>query len=152
MDGGRQLRIGEGKPTMCEYCKETEVKFRNLEADEKTECEWISEELGPGACDRDAVYFVSEWYVEQHLCALHKTETEAEMNDEDLSGFLDAAGFSSEAELRPIQAEEACDAVVPAGEEWTACNKKATHAKYVLNESALCAQHLAELQADAAAK
>jgi len=129
---------------MCEYCSETKATVTKLDGDEETECEWISEELGPGACDKPAVYFVSEWYVEEHLCAMHKSETENEMK-EGVADFLEAVGFSSELEMRPIQAEETCDSIVPAGTGWKPCDKKAVFAKYVLNNSALCAEHVAEL-------
>ena len=65
--------------------------------------------------------------------------------EEDVADFLEAAGFSSELEMRPIQAEETCDSIVRAAEEWKPCDKKAGFAKYVLNNSALCAEHVAEL-------
>src|SRR4029077_14614695 len=63
-------------PTVCEYCNKTDVVVEKLDSDEQFPCEWISEEEGPGACDQQAVYAVSEWYVEDHLCDLHKENTE----------------------------------------------------------------------------
>ena len=55
-------------PTVCEYCNKTDVVVEKLDSDEQFPCEWISEEEGPGACDQQAVYAVSEWYVEI-ICA-----------------------------------------------------------------------------------
>jgi hypothetical protein len=60
---------------MCEYCSKTEVVVEKLDSDDRLPCEWIFEEEGPGACDQEAVYAVSELYVEDHLCDLHKENT-----------------------------------------------------------------------------
>jgi len=72
---------------MCEYCDKSEVIVEKLDSDEQFPCEWISEEEGPGTCDQQAAYAVSEWYVEDHLCDVHKENTEKEM-EEGLADFL----------------------------------------------------------------
>jgi hypothetical protein len=125
---------------MCEYCNKTETTVERLATDEIFPCEWISEESGPGACAEQAVYSVSDWYVEDHLCEAHKLVTEKEMK-EGLGDFLDSAGFSSEFEVKPIQQEETCDYFDPTSADWEPCGKKATYAKYILDTSLLCAEH-----------
>jgi hypothetical protein len=130
-------------PIMCEFCGKTEVTIEKLESDEQYPCEWISEEFGPGACAELAVYSVSEWYVEDHLCDAHRLTTEKEM-EEGLGEFLDSAGFRSQFEMRPIQQEETCDYFAPNSADWEPCGKKATHAKYILDTSLLCPEHAAE--------
>jgi hypothetical protein len=57
---------------MCEFCSKTEVTIEKLAAEEQSPCEWISEEEGPGACDQQAAYAVSEWYVEDHYATFTK--------------------------------------------------------------------------------
>jgi hypothetical protein len=64
---------------MCEFCGKTEVTIEKFDGEEQYRCEWISEEEGPGTCDQQAAYAVSEWYVEDHLCDAHKENTEKEM-------------------------------------------------------------------------
>jgi hypothetical protein len=129
---------------MCEFCSKTEVTIEKLAAEEQSPCEWISEEEGPGACDQQAAYAVSEWYVEDHLCDVHKKDTEKEM-EEGLGEFLDSAGFRSQFEIRPIQQEETCDYFAPDSADWEHCGKKAAFAKYILDTSLLCAEHAAEM-------
>ena len=128
---------------MCEFCTKTEVTVEKLAEDEESACEWISEELGPGACDEPALYSVSEWYVEEHLCDVHKLATETEM-EEGLGDFLDSAGFRSQFELRPIEQAETCEYFATDSADWEPCGKKATHAKYILDTSLFCAEHAAE--------
>jgi hypothetical protein len=82
---------------MCEYCKKTEVTIETLDTDDQYPCEWITEEAGPGACAELALYSVSEWYVEDHLCDAHKLATEKEM-EEGLGDFLDSVEFRSQFE------------------------------------------------------
>jgi hypothetical protein len=86
---------------MCEYCKKTEVTIETLDTDDQYPCEWITEEAGPGACAELALYSVSEWYVEDHLCDAHKLATEKEM-EEGLRDFLDSVEFRSQFEMKPI--------------------------------------------------
>jgi hypothetical protein len=86
---------------MCEYCKKTEVTIETLDTDDQYPCEWITEEAGPGACAELALYSVSEWYVEDHLCDAHKLATEKEM-EEGLGDFLDSVEFRSQFEMKPI--------------------------------------------------
>ena len=129
---------------MCEYCSKTETSIERLAADEQFPCEWISEEFGPGACAEQAVYSVSDWLVEDHLCEAHMLATEREMEEEGLGDFLDSAGFRSQFEMRPIEQEESCDYIAPTATDWEPCGKKATHAKYILDTSLLCAEHAAE--------
>ena len=128
---------------MCEFCNKTEVTVEKLAEDEESLCEWISEESGPGACAEPALYSVSEWYVEEHLCDVHKLVTEKEM-EEGLGDFLDSAGFRSQFELRPIEQAETCEYFAPDSADWEPCGKKATHAKYILDTSLFCAEHAAE--------
>ena len=97
---------------MCEYCNKTDVTVTKLDSDEESPCEWFTEEEGSGSCDKLAVYSVSEWYVEDHLCDAHKKETEKEL-EEGLADFLDSVGFGSQFEIRPIQQEETCDYIAP---------------------------------------
>src|ERR687896_51033 len=59
---------------MCEYCNKTEVTVAKLDSNEESPCEWISEE-GPVSCDKSAVFAVSEWYVEDHLCEFTRTQS-----------------------------------------------------------------------------
>jgi hypothetical protein len=129
---------------VCEYCNKTEVTVKKLEVDEQYPCEWISEEAGPGACAAPALYSVSEWYVEDHLCDDHKVATEKEMQ-EGLGEFLDSAGFSSQFEMRSIEQAETCDYFAPDSADWEPCGKKARYAKYILDSSLLCAEHAAEM-------
>jgi hypothetical protein len=98
---------------MCEYCNKTEVTVAKLDSDDESQCEWFSEEEAPGSCDKPTVYSFSEWYVEDHLCEVHKEGTEKEL-EEGLADFLDRVGFGSEYEMRPIEQEEACDYISPA--------------------------------------
>jgi hypothetical protein len=134
---------------MCEYCNKTEVTVAKLDFNEESPCEWISEEKDPGSCDKSAVFAVSEWYVEDHLCDVHKDATEREL-EEGLADFLDSAGFASQCEMRPIEQEESCDCVFPAGiDNWQTCGKRASFAKYILENWVLCAEHAAEMQHDA---
>jgi hypothetical protein len=128
---------------MCEFCNKSEVTVETLDAGENHPCEWISEELGPGACAERAVYAVSDWFVEDHLCGAHKLETENQM-EEGLGDFLESAGFRSQFEIKPIQQEETCDYIARTATDWQVCGKKATHAKYILDTSLLCAEHAAE--------
>ncbi len=116
-----------------------------MDADEQYPCEWISEETGPGACAELAVYTVSDWYVEDHLCDAHRLVTEKEMS-EGLGEFLDSVGFRSQFEIRPIGQEETCDYFAPDSADWKPCGKKATFAKYILDTSLVCAEHAAAMQ------
>jgi hypothetical protein len=130
---------------MCEYCNKTQITVAKLVPDEESECEWVSEEEGPGSCDKPAVYSVSEWYVEDHLCDVHKEATEKEL-EEGLADFLDSAGFGSQYEMRPIKQEETCDYISPAAvDNWQPCGKRATYAKYILETWILCAEHTTEM-------
>ena len=130
---------------MCEFCAKAEVTVEKLAENEESSCEWISEELGPGACDEPAAYAVSEWYVEEHLCELHSLVTEKEMA-EGLGDLLDSVGFRSQFELRPIEQAETCEYFAPDSADWKPCGKKATHAKYILDTSLVCAEHAADMQ------
>jgi hypothetical protein len=132
---------------MCEYCSKTETTLERLAPDEVVPCEWISEELGPGACAEQAVFAVSDWFVEDHLCEAHKLATEKEMN-EGLGEFLDSVGFGSEFEFKAIEQEESCDYIDPTAGDWHTCGKKASHAKYILDTSLFCAKHAAEASGD----
>jgi hypothetical protein len=129
---------------MCEYCEKNEVTVEPLDAAERNTCEWIDEEAGPGACAAVAVYSVSSWYVEDHLCDAHKLATEQEMN-EGLGEFLESAGFRSQFDIRPIEQEDTCDYFAPDSADWEPCGKKAAFAKYILDTSLLCAEHTAEM-------
>lgn len=129
---------------MCEYCNKTEVAVVKLDSDEESQCEWFSEDEAPGSCDKPAVYSVSEWYVEDHLCQVHKEGTEKEL-EEGLADFLDRVGFGSQYEMRPIKQEEKCDYISPATtQNWQPCGKRARYAKDVLETSVLCTEHVAE--------
>lgn len=130
---------------MCEFCAKTEVTVEKLAEDDDSPCEWISEELGPGACDESAAYSVSEWYVEEHLCDVHRLVTEQEM-EEGLGDLLDSVGFRSQFELRPIEQAETCEYFAPDSADWEPCGKKAAHAKYILDTSRVCAAHAAEMK------
>jgi len=129
---------------MCEFCNESEVTVEKLEPDEQCPCEWIAEEAGPGACAALALYSVSEWYVEDHLCDSHRIATEKEMQ-EGLGELLDSAGFRCQFEIRPIQQEETCDYFAPTSADWEPCGKRATFAKYILDSTPWCAEHAAEM-------
>jgi hypothetical protein len=133
---------------MCEYCSKSEITVEKLDGDEQFPCEWISEECGSGACSEQAVYSVSDWFVEEHLCETHKLSTEKE-RDEGLLDFMESAGFNSQFEIRPINQNETCGCVMPAGTDWKPCGKKATYAKYILDTSLLCAKHAAAAKRDA---
>ena len=128
---------------MCEYCSKTETTVERLATDKQFTCEWISEEFGPGACAEQAVYSVSDWFVEDHLCDAHRLATEKEM-EEGLGDFLDSAGFRSQFEIKPIEQEATCDYIAPAATDWEPCGKKAACAKYILDTSLVCAEHAAE--------
>jgi hypothetical protein len=132
---------------MCEHCDKNEVSVERLDADEQYPCEWISEETGPGACAELAVYTVSDWYVEDHLCDAHRLVTEKEMA-EGLGEFLDSVGFRSQFEIRPIEQKETCDYFAPDSADWKPCGKKATFAKYILDTSLVCAEHAAAMKQD----
>jgi len=129
---------------MCEYCSRTDVTVTKLDDDEESACEWLSEEESRGSCHKAAAYSVSAWYVEDHLCDAHKNQTEKEM-EEGLADFLEGAGFSSQFEIRPIKQGETCDYIAPTATDWKPCGKKATHAKYVLDNSVLCAEHAVQM-------
>jgi hypothetical protein len=129
---------------MCEYCSKTEVVVEKLDSDDRLPCQWVFEEEGPGACDQEAVYAVSEWYVEDHLCDLHKENTEREM-EEGLADFLAGVGFGSQFEIRPIKQEETCQYIAPSATDWKPCGKKASHAKYVLEKWLVCPEHATEM-------
>ncbi len=130
---------------MCEYCNKTKVTVAKLDSDEESPCEWFSEEEGPGCCDKPAVFSVSEWYVEDHLCNTHMEETEKDLQ-EGLADFLEHAGFGSQYEMRLIEQGETCDYISPAAmNSWQPCGKKASHAKYILENWLLCAEHTAEM-------
>ena len=129
---------------MCEFCGKTEVTNEKLDAEGQYPCEWISEEEGPGACAALALYSVSEWYVEDHLCDAHRLATEKEM-EEGLGEFLDSAGFRSQFEIRPIEQKETCDYFAPDSADWEPCGKTATFAKYILDTTLVCAEHAAEM-------
>jgi hypothetical protein len=131
-------------PTVCEYCNKTDVVVEKLDSDEQFPCEWISEEEGPGACDQQAVYAVSEWYVEDHLCDLHKENTEKEM-EEGLADFMVDVGFGSQFDIRPIKQEETCQYIAPSARDWKPCGEKARHAKYVLEKWLVCPEHATEM-------
>jgi hypothetical protein len=131
-------------PTVCEYCNKTDVVVEKLDSDEQFPCEWISEEEGPGACDQQAVYAVSEWYVEDHLCDLHKENTEKEM-EEGLADFMVDVGFGSQFDIRPIKQEETCQYIAPSARDWKPCGGKARHAKYVLEKWLVCLEHATEM-------
>lgn len=136
---------------MCEYCNKTEATVAKLDSDAESQCEWFSEEA-PGCCDKPAVFSVSEWYVEDHLCEVHKKGTEKEL-EEGLGDFLDRVGFGSQYEMRPIEQEETCDYISPAAiENWQPCGKRATHAKYILENWVLCTEHAAAMGYDIQAK
>ena len=128
---------------MCEYCKKTEVTIETLDTGDQYPCEWITEEAGPGVCAELALYSVSEWYVEDHLCDAHKLATEKEM-EEGLGDFLDSVEFRSQFEMKPIAEKETCDYMDPTATDWKVCGRKATHAKYILDNSLFCAEHAAE--------
>ncbi len=115
-----------------------------MDSDDRFPCEWISEEEGPGACDQQAAYAVSEWYVEDHLCDAHKENTEKEM-EEGLADFLAVIGFGSQFEIRPIKQEETCQYIAPSPTDWKPCGKKARHAKYVLEKWVVCPEHATEM-------
>ena len=136
---------------MCEYCGKRQLTVEKLEGDEQFPCEWISEESGAQACAEQAVYSVSDGSVEQHLCETHKFSTEKE-RDEGLLDFMESAGFNSQFEIRPINQEETCGCVMPAGADWKPCGKKAPYAKYILDTSFLCAKHAADAERDAEKK
>jgi hypothetical protein len=129
---------------MCEFCGQTEVTIEKLDAEGQYPCEWISEEEGPAACAALALYSVSEWYVEDHLCDAHRLATEKEMA-EGLGEFLDSAGFRSQFEIRPIEQKETCDYFAPDSADWEPCGKTATFAKYILDTTLVCAEHAAEM-------
>jgi hypothetical protein len=130
---------------MCEYCNKTDVTLAQIDSEEEPPCEWFSEEEGPGSCDKPAVFKLSEWYVEDHLCETHKKETEEEM-EEGLGDVLNSAGFGAQYEMRAIEQEETCDYISPADSgNWKPCGKKASHAKYILENWALCADHAVEM-------
>jgi hypothetical protein len=130
---------------MCEFCSKTEITIEKLDVDEEEyPCEWILEEAGPGACAALALYSVSEWYVEDHLCDAHRLATEKEM-EEGLGAFLDSAGFRSQFEIRPIEQKETCDYLAPNSADWEPCGKKATFAKYILDSTLVCAEHAAAM-------
>jgi hypothetical protein len=128
---------------MCEFCEKSETTLEKLDDDEDYPCEWFTEESGPGACSERAVYAVSVWFVDEHLCEAHQRETEKLM-DEGLGDFMDSVGFSSDFEIKPIKSEETCDYVAPDATDWKPCEKKATFAKYILDTSLLCAAHAEE--------
>ncbi|HXK30941.1 MAG TPA: hypothetical protein VJ646_22065 [Candidatus Binatia bacterium] len=98
-----------------------------------------------------AVYSVSEWYVEDHLCNAHTLATEKEM-EEGFGEFLDSAGFRSQFEIRPIQQEETCEYFAPDSADWEPCGEKATFAKYILDSSLVCAEHAAEMNQESEKK
>jgi hypothetical protein len=133
---------------MCEYCSKSEITVEKLASDEQFPCEWFSEESGPGACEEQAVYSVSDWFVEDHLCETHKRATEKEMA-EGLGDFMESAGFRSQFEIRPIEQQETCDYLEPTAADWKPCGRKATYAKYILDTSLLCAEHAADAGRDA---
>jgi hypothetical protein len=133
---------------MCEYCSKSEITVERLAADEIFPCEWISEDSGPGACAEHATYSVSDWYVEDHLCEAHKLATEKQM-EEGLGDFLDSVGFSSQFETKRIEQKETCDYFDPTSTDWEPCGKKANYAKYILDTSLLCAEHLEHAKRDA---
>jgi hypothetical protein len=128
---------------MCEFCEKSETTFEKLDSEEGHTCEWFTEESGPGACSKRAVYAVSIWFVDDHLCEAHKRAVEKQM-DEGLGDFLDSVGFSSEFEIKPIESQETCDYVAPESTDWKLCGRKAAFAKYILDTSLLCAEHAEE--------
>jgi hypothetical protein len=130
---------------MCEFCSKSETTIEKLDSDEEFPCEYISEEAGPGACGEPAVCSVSLWFVDDHLCEIHKRATETEMA-EGLSDFMESAGFDSKFEIRPIEQEETCDYTDPLSANWESCGRKASYAKYILDTSLLCAEHAAEFE------
>jgi hypothetical protein len=135
---------------MCQLCEERSIEVEELEnEDEEVQCEWMSEEEGPGSCERSAAYAVSEWYVEDHLCQAHAEEFARDL-EEGLSDLLEATGLGSEQELRPIGPGELCEHTppLPSG-EWKPCRRAAAYAKYVLTTWLVCPEHAAAMQAEA---
>lgn len=132
---------------MCKYCDLSETKIENLDDDEESDCEWISEEFGPGVCNEPAAYVVSDWFVDDHLYAAHKIEVEQEMA-EGLGEFIEAAGFQSQFEIKAIDDEEICDYMDFGKPGWQRCGEKARYAKYILDTALLCREHAAEAQGD----
>ena len=133
---------------MCEYCDKTETKVEKLGDDDLFPCEWIAEELGPGACGEQAIYAVSDWFIDDHLCNAHKVAVEEDM-EEGLGEFLETAGFHAQYEIKAIQQAETCDYIDPTAPDWKRSGKKAGFAKYILDTSLLCSEHAAEAQTGA---
>ena len=134
---------------MCEHCSKTEVSISKIDSEEELLCEWFTEEKRPGGCHETAVYSVAEWVVEDHLCEVHKQQTEKE-HQEGLGDFLESVGFGSQYEMRPINEDGTCDYIPPAEiNNWQPCGKKATYAKYTLEEWLVCPEHAAAMGYDA---
>ena len=127
---------------MCEFCAKSEMTVEKLDTDEDEPCGWFSEESHPGTCANSAVYAVTDWFVDDHLCEAHKREIE-NMMAEGLGDFMESVGFSSEYEIKKITAEESCDYVDPREAGWKPCGKKAEYAKYIRDTSLVCAEHAA---------
>ncbi len=133
---------------MCQYCNKSETRVEKLDDDEVDQCEWYSEDLGPGTCTEPAAYAVSDWFVDDHLCEAHKLVVEKDM-EEGLGEFLESAGFQSQYEIKTIDEDENCDYLDPTKPGWQVCGKKARYAKYMLDTSLLCPAHAAEAQSEA---
>jgi hypothetical protein len=135
----------KGDLSMCEFCSKSEVTVEKLTDDEQLPCEWFSEESAPGACDELAVYAVSTWFVDDHLCDAHRLATEKEMAEEGLAEVLENAGFRSEFEIRPIQEQETCDYILPTATDWKPCGEKAKFAKFILDTTLACPEHATQM-------
>jgi hypothetical protein len=132
---------------VCEQCKIKRVSGEPLSPeDDPTPCECPPDEEGE-VCPRDAVYLVSDYSVDDHLCEEHMREKASKL-EEGLGDFLRSAGFQAASDFAPIKKRAACDYVSPenmlSAVEVPPCGKPAAYAELVLEKLALCPKHARE--------
>lgn len=135
---------------MCEHCKRyqkwgTPLNEEELDGEEGP-CEWIGEETeGFATCEDPVSCIVYDRYVEEHLCEQHVASENADL-DAGLGDFLRTFGMQESCDFLPITQEETCEHVDnPLDENWVQCGRRATHAKVVVQPSALCDEHTAAM-------
>lgn len=138
---------------MCEYCARGSVSGKVLDAEEGLDCKApLPDEAGGKmfdlglSCGKSAVYRVRDRHVEDHVCDEHTKEGIAALHS-GLGDFQRSFGLQMACEFLPIGPGETCDQAVGnplLGESMERCGAPATHAKVVVEEDILCAEHAEE--------
>lgn len=140
---------------MCEHCKKSGiVSVEEYDADDQELCEYMEEpedleqyEDELLMCEKKAQYLVVETTVEDHLCAEHVKEAQAEGADADL--FAESIGLGTSTIL-PVDSEYSgvCEYFDPLNPNPEQCRQKVTQARILEFETLYCKNHLKEYQAE----